>query len=129
MNVHDHRLQWRDYCNREACLGRVAACLAEMNPECFAAIYGQDTPSALRDQFQIWLARDEGDHALTETLLSHWMDRPLAEAGDWPTLRDLLYTLHLPVKRRLFRRAYVEHFDLRHDDQWRARMELGHSFP
>ncbi len=129
VNVHDHRLEWGDYCNREACLGRMAACLAEMNPDCFAELYGQLAPAAMRDRFEAWLANDAGDHASSETLLRQWMDRPLAEAADWPAVRELLYALHLPVKRRLFREAYVEHFELRHDAQWRERMELGHSFP
>lgn len=129
INVHDHRLQWQDYCDREACLGRVAACLGEMNPACFAALYGQDAPAVLRDRFRDWLTRDEGDHASSETLLRCWVDRPLAEMDDWPAVRELLYAAHLPVKRRLFRRAYVESFDLRHDAQWRERLELGHSFP
>ncbi len=129
VSVHDHRLEWGDYCNREACLGRMAACLAEMNPECFASLYGQDDPAAMRDRFKAWLADDEDDHASCEALLRCWVDRSLAEAGDWPRVRELLYALHLPIKRRLFRRAYVEHFELRHDAQWLERLELGHSFP
>jgi len=129
VSVHDHRLEWQDYCNRESCLGRMAACLAEMNPDCFAALYGHEEPAAMRDHFKAWLASDEGDHASCEALMHRWMNRPLADAGDWATVREFLYTVHLPVKRRLFRAAYVEHFELRHDARWRERLELGHSFP
>lgn len=128
-NIHDHRIQWKDYCNREACLGRAAACLFEVNSDCFRVIYGDEPAEAMRDAFITWLAVDEQEHELTEAKIIDRADRPLAEISDWPALCELLYRTHLPIKRRYFRSAFVEHFDLRHDVHWEDRLALGHSFP
>lgn len=128
-NEHDHRLTWRDYRNREACLGRMAACLAEMNLDCFEQMYGDRDPRRMREAFSRWLALDEGDHRSADEEMTRWAERPLAKVSDWPALRDLLYRLHLPVKRRCFRQAFVDHFDLRDDAHWPERLALGHGFP
>ena len=53
------------------------------------------------------VARDAGDIARAEVALKNWLDRPLASVESWPELRETLYALHLPIKRRLFRESFV----------------------
>ncbi len=127
--VHDHRIGWEDYLRRETCLGRTAACLAEVNPACFEAVFGWRDAAEMKAAFESWLQFDAGDHESAENLMREWAGRPLAEVADWPATRELLYGLHLPVKRRCFRTGFVEGFELRDDARWRERLVLGHSFP
>ncbi len=106
-NVHDHRLTWSDYCRREQCLGRVAAILAEVNPACFEAIYGTADADGLAENYESWLSQGREEHEAAERRMAEWGTRSLAEVGDWEALREELYQLHLPMKRRLFREAFV----------------------
>jgi GT2 family glycosyltransferase len=128
-NEHDHRLTWRDYCRREACLGRTAACLWAVNPDCFAAVFGRRDAAAMRGEFAQWLKLDRRDHGGVASELRSALRRPLASVAEWDHTKRLLYRLHLPVKRRCFRAGFVSHFDRRDDAHWRERLALGHSFP
>lgn len=107
VNVHDHRLTWSDYSARERMLGTMAVKLAHANPSCFAAIYGDSRVALPAGQFAGTLALDAGDIARAEVALKNWLDRPLASVESWPELRETLYALHLPIKRRLFRESFV----------------------
>jgi len=129
LNTHDHRITWKDYCNREACLGRMAACLWEVNPACFETVFHSLDGEKMRQNYTTWLEQDQGDHEAAAEEMNRWATRPLAEVSDWENVKRLLYRLHLPVKRRCFREGYVSGFDLRHDTNWRERLALGHSFP
>ncbi len=129
VNSHDHPLTWDAYCRRETCLGRMAACLAEVNPACFEAIFGFQDATEVHARFREWLSLDREEHAETEALLRQWSERPSAALADWPRIREMLYRLHLPIKRRCFRAGFVEGFELRDDARWRERLVLGHSFP
>ncbi len=129
VNVHDHRITWRDYCNREACLGRMAPCLWEINPACFEAIFHRRDAEAMRRAFAGWLEWDRDDHQSAADEMTRWAGRSLGDVPDWDTLCSTLYRLHLPVKRRCFREGFIKGFELRHDDQWRDRLALGHGFP
>ncbi|MBN2560919.1 MAG: glycosyltransferase [Phycisphaerae bacterium] len=129
VNVHDHRLKWRDYCRREACLGRMAACLWEVNPGCFEAMYHRRDAQAMQREFRAWLALDRRDHGAVVAEMRRWVDLPLESVPDWRDLKRTLYRLHLPVKRRCFRAGFVHYFDLRDDAHWLDRLALGHSFP
>lgn len=128
-NVHDHRVGWRDYLNRESCLGRMAACLSEVNPDCFGALYGDEGPDAMRAEFEAWLAMDAVDHDRVAAAIASAVAAPLRNDASWPALRDALEAAHRPIKRRHFRQGFVGGFDIRHDGAWRARLALGHSFP
>lgn len=129
VNTHDHRMRWKDYCRREACLGRVAACLWEINPDCFEATYHRRDAEAIRREFLDWLALDRRDHAAAVREMRRWVDRPLELVPNWEDLRGALYRLHLPLKRRCFRAGFVHHFERRSDAHWLERLALGHSFP
>lgn len=128
-NVHDHRVRWGDYLNRESCLGRMAACLADVNRACFRALYGDEAPGQLRDEFEAWLALDAGDHVRVEARMAAWCAEPLTKDEGWLTLRDAIEAAHRPIKRRYFRQGYVDGFGLRSERQWETRLALGHSFP
>ncbi|MBK8268204.1 MAG: glycosyltransferase [Planctomycetes bacterium] len=108
VNVHDHRITWDDYSNRERLLGRMAVRLAHANADCFEAIYGSAQVQTLAGEFGRWLEMDKGDHERTENALRAWFDRPLDEIKNWQALRELMYVTHLPLKRRLFRDAFIE---------------------
>lgn len=127
LNLHDHRITWGDYCRREASLGRMAACLADLNPDCFEAIFHNRDAQALRGDYEKWLLLDQGDHQAAAEEMARWAARPLAEIEDWPRMRDVLYQLHLPVKRRCFREGFVSGSDLCADDQWLERISLHRS--
>lgn len=129
VNVHDHRLEWRDYCRREACLGRMAACLWEVNPSCFESMYGRLDAETMRDEYKQWLRLDLGDHARLVGEMRKWSTTPLSTIADWESLYPVLYRLHLPLKRRCFRAGFVSDFDIRHDARWLDRLTMGHSFP
>lgn len=129
VNIHDHRLKWRDYCRREACLGRMAACLWEVNPACFEAMYHRRDAETMRREFVDWLALDRGDHAAIVAAMRQWAERPLCSVPNWDDVREMLYRLHVPVKRRCFRAGFVGCFDLRQDRHWQTRLAMGHSFP
>ncbi len=106
---HDHRLSWPDYCRREAELGRMAALLGIVHPACFEAIYRCSAQDACAT-YRSWIGCDRGDHAAAASALLGWLDRPLATTGDWDAIRETLYALHLPIKRRLFREAFVQEY-------------------
>lgn len=108
VNVHDHRLTWEDYCNRERLLGRMAVRLADANIACFEAIYGSTDVRTMAADFRHWLKMDNGDHARAESTLHSWLNRPLDEIKTWQVMRELLFAAHMPLKRRLFREAFVE---------------------
>ena len=129
LNTHDHRMTWPDYCRRETCLGRMAACLAAVNPDCFEAIFRTRDAEALRDRFAAWLELDRGDHAAAAAEFESWADRPVAQIAAWPAMRTALLRLLQPVKRRCFREGFVSGFHLRFDASWGERLALGHSFP
>ena len=129
VNVHDHRMSWRDYCNREAGLGQTAACLSQVNLDCFEAIYDRRDPQRMFQEFQQWIELDRGDHEAAELELKRHLDRPAADVADWITVRDLLYRLHLPIKRRCFRSGFIKGYPLRDDAHLRERLALGHSYP
>ncbi len=129
VNVHDHRLGWGDYCRREACLGRMAACLWEVNPDCFRVMYGRRDAETMRREFTEWLALDRRDHAAAVVEMRRWIERPVCSVPNWNDVRETLYRLHIPVKRRCFRAGFVGCFDLRHDGHWKDRLAMGHSFP
>lgn len=127
--THDHRVSWSDYLEREHCLGRMAACLAEVNPECFCAIFGDDDADQMRRDFETWLAIDGGDHARVEAQLAEVVAAPVPNERSWPLLRASLYAAHLPVKRRQFRQGFVDGFDLRGAEQWETRLQLENAAP
>ncbi|HPF40290.1 MAG TPA: glycosyltransferase [Phycisphaerae bacterium] len=126
--VHDHRVGWDDYLDRERCLGRMAACLSEVNPACFREIFGYDDARRMRDDFEAWLGIDADEHRRTESRLRELVASPLDERGAWPDSCEMLYSMHLPVKRRHFRQGFVDGFELRWADQWRRRFEATHVF-
>lgn len=108
INTHDHRMTWEEYCHREKSLGTMAACLARVNPDCFAVVFGSNDPAELTERYAAWLELDRGDHEGAEKEMARWACRPVTETGDWPRVCEALYRLHLPIKRRLFRTAFVE---------------------
>jgi|GEM_PF-1221100 len=105
--VHDHRLSWDDYLQREAALGRMAVLLHEANRDCFRAVFGYDSLIDFMCDCEAWLRLNKRDTARAEATLSRQMSRLSESIEDWPTTRDLLYFAHLPVKRAAFRRALV----------------------
>lgn len=123
--THDHRVGWGDYLTRERSLGRMAACLADVNPACFTAIFGYDDASEMRRDFETWLEIDGGDHVRIEQQMAETLAAPMPDDASWPAMCELLYAAHLPVKRRHFRRGFVDGFALRGADQWRQRLVVG----
>lgn len=123
-NVHDHRMTWADYCHREACLGRMAARLGAINPSCFESLYGWRDVKALGAAYREWLKFDTGDHDATGRLMKAWTERPLSSVENWPTICELLYRAHLPLKRRMFRAAFVEALDSENDSHWQERIAM-----
>jgi len=105
--VHDHRLTWDDYLQREAALGRMALLLQRANPACFRAIFGYDSTTTMSRDCEAWLRLNEREATRAAAELSRQMSRSRAEFEDWSTLRELLYLAHLPVKRAAFRRALL----------------------
>lgn len=126
--VHDHRVSWRDYLERERCLGRMAACLADVNPECFTAIFGYDDSRRMRDDFEGWLGIDAADHRRIESQLAERVAGRLPDTPTWPAECRVLYASHLPVKRRHFRQGFVDGFELRGPESWQRRFEANHVF-
>lgn len=109
-NVHDHRMSWRDYLNRERCLGQMAILLAEVNRDCFTCLFGDDGPAALCEEFEAWLTMDAGDHERIESQIGTWCSGPLPVDESWPLLRDAIHSAHRPIKRRWFRQGFVAGF-------------------
>jgi len=105
--VHDHRLTWDEYLQREKALGRMAVLLQQANPDCFRAIFGYGSLTAMAQDCEAWLRLNEREATRAAGELSRQMSRLRAEAEDWQTLRELLYLAHLPVKRAAFRRALM----------------------
>ncbi|MCB9854926.1 MAG: glycosyltransferase family 2 protein [Phycisphaerales bacterium] len=126
--VHDHRVTWSDYLERERCLGRMAACLAEVNPDCFSAIFGYEDPRRMRDDFEGWLSIDAIDQARIESKLAERAAALMPDIASWSAECELLYAMHLPVKRRHFRQGFVDGYELRGPELWQRRFEASHAF-
>ena len=97
---HNHRYTLAGYFEREAMLGVMAPELFRANPSCFEAIFrcGLD---ALVAAARHGVALDVPDALRVLDTLMGWTGRP---AQDCPTEQlDVLYHLHLPLKRRAFR--------------------------
>lgn len=107
VNVHDHRLSWSDYLQRESALGRMAIVLASVNPDCFEAIFGRRDVNVMALEYHEWLNHDRGDHEAVDRLMRSVCEGPLTESCDWREYCDVLYRTHLPLKRRIFRESFV----------------------
>jgi len=118
-NVHDHAMTWDEYRARERRLGEMAVRLARANPECFSAIYGTSDVVALARRFAEALELDRGDRNRAERELGRWVNRPLHEVRDWASMKQMLYLLHLPIKRALFREAFLMELE-------RGEVEMSH---
>ncbi|MBX3394245.1 MAG: glycosyltransferase [Phycisphaerae bacterium] len=123
-NVHDHRVTWADYCHREACLGRMAGRLGAVNPACFESLYGCRDVRALVATYREWLQLDVGDHDAIRQFMEAWAERPLSSVEDWPNTCELLYRAHLPLKRRMFRAAFVDASHSADDSHWQERIAM-----
>lgn len=97
--VHDHRYSVRGYLQREALLGVMATVLHEVNPACYAAIFG-DPPAEIMEAALPALRLDARDHARAAVHLLHRCAEPWR--GD-DTLIPTLELLQVTVKRRAFR--------------------------
>ncbi|MCP4591039.1 MAG: glycosyltransferase [bacterium] len=102
---HRHRYDLRGYFERESILGAMAGQLCAVNPECFRAVFSQSFADVL-DHARRGLDLDVRDQQRCLRLLSFWAARPwhdLAGCEDAGGVLDVLYGLHLPLKRRAFR--------------------------
>lgn len=118
---HRHRHTLRGYFEREAMLGVMAPVLAEVAPECFAAIFG----CALEDGVAAARAAVGLDHADKRRVLSHLRKAtaPGVTGEVDHVLLDALYHAHLPLKRQAFRRGLLAALDHPETD-WRKRSSL-----
>jgi hypothetical protein len=103
---HDHRMTPQDYLRREERLGEAALGFARAAPACAAEVFGRDIAEpaeAARCAEFIELIAEEADAG--EHALAYAASRAGAEASVDEV--EALYRLHLPAKRRAFRRGLL----------------------
>lgn len=113
---HDHRMEPREYAEREYKLGYAAWGFAAQCPECARAIFGRDIRSDLERTYTVeHLRRERNAVAAAWATFRRTAEAP-ASMLDGPHgsfLRDLAYQQHLTVKRWVWRRGLCDAFEER----------------
>lgn len=106
---HDHRMEPREYLEREHRLGFAAWGFAAKAAECAAEMFGRDVRSPEEVAYGAeFIRRERGLAERLERSFLGLADRPPAALGDDPGLLNLVYEQHLLLKRWHWRRGLVD---------------------
>lgn len=117
--IHDHRVSMQEYFSREVLLGMMSVTLFEHNQACFDEIFPCSPTDHTRQVADV-LTMDARDHLRLMTRFVQLATGPV-DKEDPIGQAQLLYDLHLPLKRRAFRIGLQE---MEHQSvPWEQRVE------
>jgi GT2 family glycosyltransferase len=106
---HDHRMEPRDYLEREYKLGFAAWGFARAAPACAGAMFRRDVTSAEEVAYsRQFVDRERGTAERLERSFLALADRPAGAVGDDPSILNLVYEQHLLLKRWHWRRGLAD---------------------
>ncbi len=108
--AHDHRLEPREYLQREFRLGRSAWLYARRNPGFARELFGRDITAA--DELGYCRAFVQRERSAAVRVLASfewlaWLDAGVVDGPHAATLIDAIYEQHLPLKRWMWRRGLI----------------------